>query len=550
MRPLFHLCCLTVLSLLISGTSRASQNPRISLRVENATFAEAAAALSKAAGTSVKLYEFQFPPGLPKPPRHAPLDDRATFNWGNTTFANALRQLCEQYSLSALHTVAGYELIPAAGPNVTRLPAMFVGLTVKNGFKLFAAAIGINEQSSRHLRFLGGVGDNQSSGELFFALGCWIPEGDTSMIAGVENLVARDDLGTLLLANDSDMWSPGDTSPFGTLPDEWSRGFRMDRPHPKAKKLSWVTGDLVVHERMRAYHAEVPLPLAEEGLRVDVGSQTFVLSHYQVIPKPREDLQLPDGQPISGRLDQWGPQLRVRTIQPFGLNVRPRTGDGVGCAAVGASGRRYPAQQGGGSGQRIGPTMTWDTTFVFTGMEEPAVKLVWDVEERTAPKRVFSFRMTDIPLPPAAHPNLLVPRRTPPRQAIAAVPEREGPFYQSGGGILVSPVQILERPAGSGTLQLGLALKKGTGGGEVRWSDVPVNAEGLAELPDLQPGTYRVLRVYRPVEGLKTAEAGRWANAETEIVVTAGKKSLLPPLRWVLEGSGKVTPTIPKPRRR
>src|SRR5437870_4442617 len=77
----------------------AAANPRISLKVENATCAEAAAALGKAAGIPVELYRPPQQEGAPAPKPNPVLDEKASFDWTNIRFAQALRQLCERYHL-------------------------------------------------------------------------------------------------------------------------------------------------------------------------------------------------------------------------------------------------------------------------------------------------------------------------------------------------------------------------------------------------------------------------------------------------------------------
>src|SRR5262245_47947934 len=75
-----------------------AENPRISLKVENANLMEAAAALSQAAGTRVEYYTPELAAGgravLPWA-----LEEKASFDWTDATLARALRQLCEKYSL-------------------------------------------------------------------------------------------------------------------------------------------------------------------------------------------------------------------------------------------------------------------------------------------------------------------------------------------------------------------------------------------------------------------------------------------------------------------
>src|SRR5947207_3430541 len=88
-------------------------NPKVSLKVENATAAEAVAALSRAAGIPL---EFSLPrtlPGAPVPPFVAAVNERTSFDWSGVSFARALRQLCGKYGLALNRRTGGYSLYPS-----------------------------------------------------------------------------------------------------------------------------------------------------------------------------------------------------------------------------------------------------------------------------------------------------------------------------------------------------------------------------------------------------------------------------------------------------
>src|SRR5689334_15478997 len=89
-------------------TARAA-NPRVSLKVEKATAREAAAALSKASGVPLEIRPYPTLPGrtLPMLPD---LNERATFDWTDVTFARALRDLSERYHLGGRASAGGWVL--------------------------------------------------------------------------------------------------------------------------------------------------------------------------------------------------------------------------------------------------------------------------------------------------------------------------------------------------------------------------------------------------------------------------------------------------------
>src|SRR5690349_5071605 len=90
-----------------AGPGRA-ENPRISLKVDNVTPAEAVAQLGRAAGVRVECPgSGGLGGGFPDPM------ERASYDWTNTTFARALRQICEKYNLRPSRNPAGYVLYPS-----------------------------------------------------------------------------------------------------------------------------------------------------------------------------------------------------------------------------------------------------------------------------------------------------------------------------------------------------------------------------------------------------------------------------------------------------
>src|SRR5262249_20914829 len=142
--------------------------------------------------------------------------------------------------------------------------------------------------------------------------------------------------------------------------------------------------------------------------------------------------------------------------------------------------------------------MITDGNYVVTMDEKPA-KLVFWLVERGEPERLLTFRLTDIPLPTS--PAVAAPRRVAPPPPLPAPPGGDHPYFERGGGTLVSRVQFGEKAAAGGELSIGLAAKSGGGWSPIRWTKVEVDAQGVARLGDLKPGTYRLLRSYRAKAG-------------------------------------------------
>src|SRR5688500_11302021 len=80
--------------------TRVDENPKITLKLKDVTAAEAMAALTRASGHYVSMFEW--PEGVPppvKPPGAPSLDQRGSFDWSDVTFSQAMRQLMQRYGL-------------------------------------------------------------------------------------------------------------------------------------------------------------------------------------------------------------------------------------------------------------------------------------------------------------------------------------------------------------------------------------------------------------------------------------------------------------------
>src|SRR5579872_6634351 len=85
--------------LLATALPRAwAENPRLAIKVPDATLEEAASQLSKASGIEVR------PPVTPPNPAAVPVPaNRCSFDWSDITFARALRQLCDRFNMRPNH---------------------------------------------------------------------------------------------------------------------------------------------------------------------------------------------------------------------------------------------------------------------------------------------------------------------------------------------------------------------------------------------------------------------------------------------------------------
>lgn len=498
------------LACLVPAAPVRADNPRISLTAENQTLKDIAERLSAEAKIPIDIGVFQA------------RQERHSFFWQDVPLSRALRDLCEKLGLTCQRRgPGGYYLYPTgAAPAPGKLP----GLLEKDGVRLYATSVSIYD--SRYANW-GPHANSYSSSNLTLQLTIETPGGDGDLIAGLANVVARDDLGNAMTAPQR-VISYG--SQGGRFPDEWVGAVSFPNPNARAKKLVSIEGDLLVHRKLKPQRVELPVPSPGKAARHEAAGMVFALSRYQESPKEDEDdkIELP-GPRFAASGNQAGPSIRVRIARPADSTIQIRGGSPYQLppVAIGESGKAYPANsfRGGASGSD-GQWQVSDSTWVFPNMTERAVKLVWDFIQPDEPVKLMSFRMLDVPLPmpPAVVPQK--PQVTPPKPDEPAEPERA--FYLRGGPSLISRVTIGGRTVREGTLQIGLAPQDGAGWGAIRWIEVPISPDGLFRLTDLKPGTYRVSRRYR-LEGAR-GSTGQWQNAVATVTVRPDREATLPPL--------------------
>jgi len=514
----------------------AAANPKLMLKLQDVSVAEAVRQLSQASGVSVTLHD---PPGNQRG-ANAARDQKLSFDWNGVSFANALRQVCDKYLLQPNRGPVGYVLYPSFQAPAGA-PAKRVGLLEKNGTKLWLRAISLNDY--RRSDFVNG--NNNGSGNLNMELMAELGDGDAATIAGISNVTGRDDQGTVLAFDNPQTLNGAYNSAM--FPDEWMGNVNLPAPHSKAKKLQWIEGDVMGYRGLKSFRVEVPLPLTGKFVRKDAGDMSIVVSRFRsagVMPPAGDDDDV-EGLPKQPfALQQGGSSVRVRVYTPQqGSRVGSVQGSGswtVQPYLIATSGKIYQSSRVQSTGWGDQQYSVSDSTFVFPGMQDEPAKLVWDLVERPEPVKLFTFRMTDIPLP---EPNTPQPRQPATRPGAQAATH---PFFERGGATLVSKVLVADAAA-QGTLQIGLAARAADGWGPTRWFEIPLEETGEFRLADIKPGSYRLQRVFRPKEGEAGPKGGAWANEDLTVSFTAAKEATIAPLRWSMKAlPGGAKPPVKK----
>lgn len=510
-----------ILLVLLAAAARAD-NPRVTLELREARLPDVVAQLARAADTKIDLFAAN------------EMEKTGSFQWSDAPLSRALREVSARFGMQCRKNSGGYALYSVPNPPARPRPT---GLTEKNGVRIYARGVTLDDRRTRNF-----AGENvpPSDTRLQLQLMVEMGDGDGDAVAGLENVTARDDQGNIVTAEPTRSYGG---SYYGTqYPDEWSGTLSLSAPHPRARSLLTVEGDLMVYRTMKRFQVEIPVPPTERSVRRQAGDWLIVVSQYELAPKQGEDDDA--GLPaLFARPPQAGASMRVRIYYPVRTAVAARGGWGMYPTLVDSRGRAYAPILSGGAGAGNGELTLTDAHLVFPVVENPPARLVWDLVERGQPSRLLSFRLEDIPLPAPAP---FVPRTTPPPSAARVTLGPEHPYAQRGGGLLLSRVRVGDRPATGGRLQVGLAPKTPAGWGPVRWTELELDLDGTATLSEIRPGAYRLVRSYRSEDGKSPAGPGVWKDGRVEITVAAGKSSEPPPLRWTTTTGTPAAPPAPR----
>ncbi|MGV3722223.1 MAG: hypothetical protein ACO1SX_15050 [Actinomycetota bacterium] len=509
-----------LVGLLWPSAAHAS-NPPVTLALEEVTCKQALEALTKATGLPFELREPTLQPGAKLPESYARLLQRRNFTWRNVRLAFALRQIAREYGLRLSRYSNTFSFAPELGA-AQAAPAPKISIS-KQGVTIFPSYVSMSSQRSQNLE-TGQAADQSANLNLRLKLQ-W-PEGEPDTVVGFDNVVARDDQGNVLLWNAPFNLTRRPTT-GGGFPDEWYENLSLTDPHPRAKKLQWLEADLLVYGVYRPITLEIPLTDKQKlGVKRSGDVEAAIIGYEPPAMTP--------GTPPTS-----GPTVKSKVVMPQGeRSIAPAFGYSPTPVLVGASGKLYPSRGGRSSGNTRQGVIEYELESRYPVINEPVVKAVFTFVERGEPRKLFSFRLDDIPLPTE---GTFVPRQQPPpSRSPKAPPKVERPYRQPGGGTLVFRAEIGGAPVSNGTVAVGLAPKQGAEWGPLRWQDVQVDKSGLARLPDLAPGVYRVLRIYRTAATRRLDADGQWQNSEVQATLVAGQTTTAAPLQW----SSK--PTAPK----
>jgi len=300
-----------------------------------------------------------------------------------------------------------------------------------------------------------------------------------------------DNFGRSLLPPD-EAPSRGTTAPRVKLL-EYRHRLQITVPDDRAVRIRAVSGSVVLYRRVTPVRLELPLAqlepvsAARDGLEVGIERVRFDGRNFTA----RVRLTWPEGVEVAGRGVSRHPL-------PYLVDTQGRIHREFGPRTTRRSDGDRPGQ---------------DQELRFDDLPAAPAFLGYEVWLKSDPGESVAFRLPGIPLP--ERPSALKPEQR--------------PFYQAeGGGSLSLRVTDRAGRALEGEVTLGLARRGAAGYGPTRWLDVITEPDGTLRLGHLQPGTYRVTRLFRSAPG---ARAVSDARPPAEVVIAAGREAALPPLR-------------------
>ncbi len=526
-----HLIQLVVVGLLAASvTTATAHNPRIDLKLENVTLRETVERLSSASGVPVTLPgDSEADPAAPG----AQAEPKASFDWRGASFATALRELCARFQLTPNRNPAGYFLFPSGAPPAPPPAAARprVAAALRGGLELRVTSLSISG-ATRFLDLAGDQDEEESDGTLSIALRLAGKDLEQEQIVGIRNVTARDDRGTLLRTPDSD-GGFDDGYDYESFPDEWRTAIELSEPHPQARRLDWIEGDLWTYKRVERRKVEVQLPPAVLPFEAATGPVSIRVIRYEP-SRPLREGEPPD--PFAARQGRdgrgvVGPRLEIEYVFPANgaVQLNPQT---VQPVILTDTGQVIFGNYVGGSGDLDAQGRQVQRMAMFFQVPGPRQgnprRVVWTLTQREEPVRYAHFRLLNVPLPP---PHQWRPQAAPARTAAPPPPGGEvtHPFHQPGGGTLTGDVLVGSAQAGLGRLSLGLS-PLGDGDGATRWIDLQTDETGKVRLTDIKPGRYRVLRRFAPAAAIPGD--GAWTGEDVTIEIVAAREAALPPLRW------------------
>lgn len=478
---------------LAANSARAAQ--RVTLKLNQVTLHRALQSIRDTIG-----WDMRGPSGegtdFYEPADNAP---KADFTWKNAAIGKVCRDLGEAFRCTPTYGDRGVIQFEAK-PLAVAPPQLS---TSREGIAFTVDSVAMTRTTDL------GVAKPVNKDELKLRLLVRPFDNDLDFLYSVDKVQAVDNLGHALKWDRKEPLRPQTPGSGEGRPDEWQVDATFPGVDSRARQLSRLEGELTLFQEVQNLRVEVPLsaqfPLKQTAGPVEINVQQVVQ---------------PGSATIIVRYDvSWPSELEVSTA----IHGAP----GWPYAAARLASGRITRMGGSGNGGFGNQRRRSVITCVHEGNGgDPPVALVWDLQIKSQPNRKINFRLDNVPLPGLG--GTAPPGKVPPAAPLPVL---------SRDGAVSSPVFLGEMAAGEGELSIGLSPRRPDGTfGAVRWKILPTDERGQAVLDGIVPGTYRILRKFRPrgPDRELLPAGGTWQNDSVLLKVEAGKTLPLPPLKRVM----------------
>ena len=244
----------------------AVAQPRVTLRLQNATLPDALKALQRESGWEFKL-ERTYALDLPADPQ----GKRGSFDWNGKPVGSACREVAEAFGLTAQGAGLRQVELRAGLPSASR-PLFTMN---RGGFEIRLSRPVVDANARQEF---GGKADANVLRNASLELTVRPPDGDPDRIYGILNLQVETDRGPADLETDD--YRRGDAE-MGA-PDEWTAHIRIVHLPPRATEIVRLGGELAVYPAPPRTPIRLDLSTARPAFPKGLDPVTLRLNDFQL----------------------------------------------------------------------------------------------------------------------------------------------------------------------------------------------------------------------------------------------------------------------------
>ncbi len=222
---------------LLGAVAGRADNPPVTLRLDRATLPEAVAALSRASGVTLRVDEEEIARDRQS------LTERVSFVWDGVPLAQTMRDLSRQFRVQPRR--AGDTFVFGTAVPVRPSPDGAWRSSTRNGVRVEIRRI-VRTEVRRGDGTQGTSARASGTDRLTLMFTVTLAGRDADQVAGLAHVTARDEFGNILGPHTTLFAATPAEDRLTRYPDEWECLLRLPGPDPRARRLTWLEGFLVV----------------------------------------------------------------------------------------------------------------------------------------------------------------------------------------------------------------------------------------------------------------------------------------------------------------